>query len=267
MPTPPAGRRLALALRLYAWLLRAYPPRFRHRFGPEMTQALQDGWHEAERQAGVRGALHWWLLALLDLVHTALGERLGALAQRRREMNDRERTFESAAPGPAVADRAQPGGTTTRRAMLLLVGLGLLWGILVQGFRDYGQGLPGLNRLDFVWIEVLGMVLLLAGLALCTPGWSPAHLGLLVAVCGSSVLIGHYGYYVVALALGAGPAVRVDVDLRTWGAYRFLWDTFQSGVGRWLLFVELGGFAAGWVWGLTLRRLRGPRGRTSAGAI
>jgi hypothetical protein len=147
-----------------------------------------------------------------------------------------------------------------------LIGLGLLWGVLVQGFRDYGRAVPILGRLDFVWIEALGVVLLLAGLARWARGWSAPGLGMLVAGCGISVLVGHYGYYAVALVLGAGQAARVAVNLADAGAYRFLWDTFTAGLARGLLWVELGGFALGWAWGTMLHRFRPSHAVPTGGA-
>ena len=77
--------------------------------------------------------------------------------------------------------------------------------------------------------------------------------------------MGHYGYYAGALGLGAGQAAHIDMDLADPGAYRFLWDVFSSGIARWLLLVELGGFGIGWVWGTLLRRRRQPPHPVPAG--
>jgi hypothetical protein len=247
------GRLIGMSLRLYRLLIRVYPAGFRRQFGVQMVQVFRDGCWDAAERAGSAGLVCWWGRALWDLVCSAAKEHHAVRATRRQQMAD----------GNRRGDRAGSAGSTSnqagrRRTLWRLIGFGLLWGVLVQIFRDYGRGVPILGRIDFVWIEALAVVLLLTGLARWARGWSAPGLGLLVAICGISVLVGHYGYYAGALALGAGQAARVDVDLADAGAYRFLWDIFTAGLARGLLWVELGGFALGWAWGTLLRRLRLP---------
>ncbi|HVF24141.1 MAG TPA: hypothetical protein VM941_13725, partial [Pyrinomonadaceae bacterium] len=63
---------LNISSRLYGWLLFAYPPHFRRRFGGEMSQTFRDcSYFEAKRGT----LIGFWLRALLDLFVTAARER------------------------------------------------------------------------------------------------------------------------------------------------------------------------------------------------
>lgn len=70
------------AERLYALLLRAYPARFRERFGAEMRQHFRD----RRRDAAERGesAARFWLELAADSVRALPVEHLAALVERRR---------------------------------------------------------------------------------------------------------------------------------------------------------------------------------------
>ncbi|MDQ6747958.1 MAG: hypothetical protein M3010_07645, partial [Candidatus Dormibacteraeota bacterium] len=76
MARRPARRPGTLTLRIYTWLLRAYPAPFRRRFGAQMVQVFQDGCREARGRAGMAGLASWWLLTLRDLSGTALREHI-----------------------------------------------------------------------------------------------------------------------------------------------------------------------------------------------
>lgn len=61
-----------VSLRLYGWLLLAYPPEFRRTFGDQMLQVFRDC-YRAEANCGSVASL--WFRTLVDLVLTAAKER------------------------------------------------------------------------------------------------------------------------------------------------------------------------------------------------
>ena len=74
---------LAASLTVYRVLLGAYPAAFRRRCGRQMEDAFVADWHRARREGGVRGVIVFWSRTMLDLVRTAVPERLGRFASRR----------------------------------------------------------------------------------------------------------------------------------------------------------------------------------------
>jgi putative ABC transport system permease protein len=72
--TAPAGSRLL------ACLLRAYPRRFRARYGPEMLDLFSRRQREERERAGRRGVLRLWLRTAADVAATALAARSDELA-------------------------------------------------------------------------------------------------------------------------------------------------------------------------------------------
>lgn len=79
MNQPPSTvhqRSIALATTLYRWLLVIYPASFRQRYGASMLQVFRDSCRAADRAAGRRGLVAFWLPTLADLFKTALAEWL-----------------------------------------------------------------------------------------------------------------------------------------------------------------------------------------------
>ena len=81
-----------MAYRIYGWLLFAYPPEFRRRFGREMLLVFRDCYREEARRRTRAG---FYLRTLLDLILTAARERSdrtdrlgreGVLMNRRRDL-------------------------------------------------------------------------------------------------------------------------------------------------------------------------------------
>lgn len=65
---------VALALRVYRFLLRVYPPTFRQEYGREMLQVFQASCRARRQRQGWRGLFFYCLNALVDLLLTASRE-------------------------------------------------------------------------------------------------------------------------------------------------------------------------------------------------
>lgn len=70
-------RATALAIRVYAALLRLYPPEFRQHYGADMLQVFRDSCRDAD------GLARLWLAALADLLVNASAERAKQMLTRR----------------------------------------------------------------------------------------------------------------------------------------------------------------------------------------
>jgi Flp pilus assembly CpaF family ATPase len=77
-PHPVQRRSVAAFVRLYQFLLRAYPASFRQRFQEEMLQGFHDQCQEVERRWGLLGLLGLWATEVSDVFWTALRERLAS---------------------------------------------------------------------------------------------------------------------------------------------------------------------------------------------
>ena len=71
-----------ISCKLYGFMLLAYPPEFRRRFGNEMLQVFRDSYRTETSRRSLPG---FWLWTLFDLVVTAAKER--AYRSRKEEMN------------------------------------------------------------------------------------------------------------------------------------------------------------------------------------
>jgi hypothetical protein len=67
---------LLISERLYAALLILYPRRFRAAYGKQMRLTFRDACRVAYQRNGTIGLLAFWLLTLLDLIKSALAERV-----------------------------------------------------------------------------------------------------------------------------------------------------------------------------------------------
>ncbi len=72
-------RHRSLSDRLYAALLRAYPPGFRREAGLDMAEMFRDLQREAWKRSGAGGLLGLWARTLADVVRNAPPERLAVL--------------------------------------------------------------------------------------------------------------------------------------------------------------------------------------------
>lgn len=92
MKTNPDNRALAVSQKVYGWLLRAYPPVHRTKYGPAMAQLFRDQCRDAWVEARGRGLLKLWLRVLPDLVKTSIIERVAAITERK-TMSDKIATL------------------------------------------------------------------------------------------------------------------------------------------------------------------------------
>jgi hypothetical protein len=75
-PHEPHGRAVSGSERLYRALLAAYPKEFRRAHGREMAQVFRCMCREEVVRGGSRGLARLWVRTLLDLLATALAERI-----------------------------------------------------------------------------------------------------------------------------------------------------------------------------------------------
>ncbi len=114
-----------LVLRLYAWILQLYPPRFRHQFGAEMAEVFREALEDALRRGGLSMASFLtWEAVLLP----------GSLAKQHvyAAMMSKQQSLSLSAAGGGEMD-AQTGRAATRLETLLaglpLLLLGMFLGI------------------------------------------------------------------------------------------------------------------------------------------
>ncbi len=65
-----------LSVRIYNWLLAAYPRRFRAEYGSHMAQVFRDTCRRDYRRRGVPGMILLWARTALDLLRTAVEEHI-----------------------------------------------------------------------------------------------------------------------------------------------------------------------------------------------
>ena len=82
-PHEPHGRAVSGSERLYRALLAAYPKEFRRAHGREMAQVFRCMCREEVVSGGRGGLARLWVRMLLDLLATALAERIKQALQRR----------------------------------------------------------------------------------------------------------------------------------------------------------------------------------------
>lgn len=74
---------LSVSVRLYSWLILAYPAPFRREYGEPMIQVFRDLCRDAVREQGCKGLLGVWLRVLPELVTTAIEQHLLAVRKPR----------------------------------------------------------------------------------------------------------------------------------------------------------------------------------------
>ena len=152
------------AERAYALLLRAYPSGFRARYGREMQLTFRD----LVRDSGTAGP-RFWMRIIADVARTAPSEHADALLAR---WSSNPRTEES---------RMKPMG-------MLAVAIGLLQSVnaIVELTHGGGAGLPGFVVILAV---VLGILLVVAGVALLRGAAIASTLAALAAICWLALVV------------------------------------------------------------------------------
>lgn len=77
---------VALSVRAYQLLLKAYPAKFRQEYGSHMAQVFRDCCLRAVRQSGRNGLVRLWGNTLLDLIQSVISERMQKEVEMKREM-------------------------------------------------------------------------------------------------------------------------------------------------------------------------------------
>lgn len=81
MNNSPLANSLSVSVRVYRALLVAYPNTFREHYETHMVQVFRDAFREAYRHNGMLGVIDLWLHTFVDLVFTALIERIAERSQ------------------------------------------------------------------------------------------------------------------------------------------------------------------------------------------
>ena len=146
------------AERAFALLLRAYPPAFRASYGREMTLCFRDLMRDARRPR-----LGFWMAIVADVARTAPTLRVEALRAR----------------GKATL-RLEDGRMKTMGVLAVLIGL--LQGVNALLELNAG-GTAGWPGLVVAMAIVLGVLLVIAGVALLAGASSARTLSQVAAVC------------------------------------------------------------------------------------
>lgn len=186
------SQRLALSDRLYVGLLQAYPAAFRKRFAGEMLQVFRCLSREALEQAGWKGMLCLWLMAVWDLTWGALTQWLARLSTRKMGNMSTSSNYQ---------DGIQP--LPARQALIAVLPF-LAFGLssLVSKLEYFHTGPASLPlwqvllitpHIMFNWLLLIGLGI---GIFLGFPRWAFSYLGwaLLFAWWWSDM--GFYGYSV-----------------------------------------------------------------------
>ena len=146
------------AERAYALLLRAYPPAFRARYGREMALAFR----ALVRDSDTPG-MGFWIGIIADVARSAPAQHADALRARRH-----------------ANTRVEDGRMKTMGVLAVLIGLVQAVNAIVELNAGGTAGWPGL----FVAMAiVLGLLLVIAGVALLAGAASAPTLAQIAAVC------------------------------------------------------------------------------------
>lgn len=78
---------VAFSVRMYQFLLAAYPAHFQQEYGLQMAQVFRDCCLRTIRQSGTNGLIKLWAITLLDLAQSVVAEHMQKEAQMKKEMN------------------------------------------------------------------------------------------------------------------------------------------------------------------------------------
>jgi len=76
MNNSPLANSLSVSVQIYRAMLVAYPKKFREHYETQMVQVFRDSIREAYHHNGIPGVVDLWIHTFVDLVFTALMERI-----------------------------------------------------------------------------------------------------------------------------------------------------------------------------------------------
>src|SRR5262245_12262970 len=123
--------RKSIGARLYAFLVRLYPPGFRQRFGTDMREYFSDELVRRQRDSGIFGLASLWLGIIVDTVIHATAERRTvwrSLRGDRRDLRGDDMTQRTRlrVMDQVANDVRYAGRSMRRRPVFTLVALGTL---------------------------------------------------------------------------------------------------------------------------------------------
>ncbi|HSR47924.1 MAG TPA: hypothetical protein VLL77_08040 [Anaerolineales bacterium] len=171
---PPAP--VDLSVRIYNWLLAAYPAPFRAEYGPHMVQVFRDACRRDYRRGGLPAMTWLWARTSLDLIRTTVEEHI----ERGLDMN-REKFVRWS--GWAL----MAGG--------ILFSAGLILGSFDTTWEDPIGGVDAFYEISQIVGIVLGQILFVVGLIGLRTGFASRSGGigaalLIVSLVGSVISLG-----------------------------------------------------------------------------
>ena len=148
---------LTLCIRLYRFLLRAYPAPFRREFGREMALVFRDDLRATAHDRGAAALCRLWLLTFFDLLKTALAEHVWEAFHMPLEKLTRWSGPAAAIGGPLyflgviwIFGLDDGAGESVFRGVALFLSTMLLLGLAIYGLhRRLSCTTQGANRLAF----------------------------------------------------------------------------------------------------------------------
>jgi len=236
MENTPSANLLSCSLRVYRAMLAAYPGPFRKKFEGQMVQVFRDSFKEAYLRLGMPGVMDLWLHTFLDLVFTALTERI---AERSRNMFSPKVSLWGGLAGALGGVMWVMMGFAPSTAIFVLAfvfGLGGLAGLFS---RQEGQG-GRLGSAGFA-LGTLSMVLALGilwwGFASGRMGYIDSPGDALSSALPILIILLTIGVSGIGLALIGIANLRAKTEFRWWGLPLGLGLlTILQGFSMWLAF-------------------------------
>jgi len=165
-----------LSVRIYTWLLAAYPARFRADYGPHMVQVFREVCRRESRRGGLPGMTGLWARTSLDLIRTSVEEHIERGIDMTRENFVRW-------SGWALMAGA------------VLFAAGLIIGSFDSNWEDPIGGVDAFYEISQIVGVVFGQILFVIGLLGLRAGYASRSGGLgsavlLIAVIGGIVSLG-----------------------------------------------------------------------------
>ena len=192
-----------ISLKIYGWLLAAYPAEFRREYGPLMAQAFRDRCREEWRRGRRARVWRLWMETLLDLIQTAPREQL-----------------QKSGKGVAVMKAV----IKILLALVAYVVLFILGGKFLLATRDY---LPFAVATLLDSLIAVGILFNLTVVLLVTTGRVAPVRAVVVAGLASAILLATLTSFLALRVPGAGPGalgiLGMVVSWLVWFVVHWLW--------------------------------------------